>query len=59
MFVNQVNISGMQHGVIMAGQPFGLSLDEKLLPQYLKELGYSTHAVGKVKIGLLYTYSIP
>jgi len=38
----------MQHGVIMAGQPFGVSLEEKLLPQYLKEMGYATHAVGKV-----------
>jgi len=38
----------MQHGVIMGGQPFGLSLEEKLLPQYLKEMGYATHAVGKV-----------
>lgn len=41
-------ISGMHHGVIMGGQPFGLGLEEKLLPQYLKELGYVTHAVGKV-----------
>ena len=41
---------GMQHGVIMGGQPFGVGLDEKLLPQYLKEMGYATHAVGKVWI---------
>jgi len=41
---------GMQHGVIMGGQPFGVSLEEKLLPQYLKEMGYATHAVGKVWI---------
>lgn len=40
----------MQHGVIMAGEPFGVSLDEKLLPRYLKEMGYATHAVGKVWI---------
>ena len=38
----------MQHSVIMGGQPFGVGLDEKLLPQYLKEMGYATHAVGKV-----------
>lgn len=39
----------MQHDVILASQPFGLGLvNETLLPQYLKELGYATHAVGKV-----------
>ena len=38
----------MQHGVIQAAQPYGLGLNETLLPQYLKELGYATHAVGKV-----------
>ena len=42
--------TGMQHGVIMASQPYGLGLDEVLLPQYLKGLGYMTHGVGKVHI---------
>ena len=45
-----ITILGMHHSVIMGGQPFGVGLDEKLLPQYLKEMGYATHAVGKVWI---------
>ncbi|XP_015768600.1 PREDICTED: arylsulfatase J-like [Acropora digitifera] len=43
--------TGMQHSVLMAGQPFGLGLQEKLLPQYLKELSYATHGVGKWHLG--------
>ena len=39
----------MQNGVILAAQPYGLGLNETLMPQYLKELGYATHGVGKVQ----------
>ena len=39
---------GMQSGVILAAQPYGLGLNETLIPQYLKEFGYATHGVGKV-----------
>ena len=39
---------GMQHSVILAAQPYGLGLNETLLPQHLQKLGYATHAVGKV-----------
>ena len=47
--INGVPLSlGMQHGVIKPEEPYGVSLDEKLLPQYLKEMGYATHLVGKV-----------
>ena len=27
--------------------PNGLTLEKKLLPEYLKDLGYSTHLIGK------------
>ena len=41
---------GMQHSVILAAAPYGLGLNETLLPEYLKGLGYATHAVGKVHV---------
>ena len=41
-------LSGMQEGVIVGAQPYGLGLNETILPQYLRTLGYKTHIVGKV-----------
>lgn len=42
---------GLQTGVIPTGQRYGLSLDERTLPQALKEAGYSTAIVGKWHLG--------
>ena len=42
---------GLQTGVILAGQTYGLPTDEWLLPQALKEVGYRTAIVGKWHLG--------
>uniref|UniRef100_A0A7M5V5Q7 Sulfatase N-terminal domain-containing protein n=1 Tax=Clytia hemisphaerica TaxID=252671 RepID=A0A7M5V5Q7_9CNID len=43
--------TGMFHGVIRPEEPYGVSLEEKILPEYLRELGYATHAIGKWHLG--------
>ncbi|KAL1509594.1 hypothetical protein ABEB36_004305 [Hypothenemus hampei] len=42
---------GMQHLVILEPEPWGLPLNETLLPEYLKRNGYITRAIGKWHLG--------
>ena len=39
----------MHEKVLYPAQAWGLGLNETLLPEYLKEFGYKTHAIGKVR----------
>ncbi|XP_054165830.1 arylsulfatase I-like, partial [Oppia nitens] len=43
--------SGTQHLVFNELQPAGYPLDQKLLPEYLKQYDYATHAIGKWHLG--------
>ncbi|XP_044728637.1 arylsulfatase B-like [Chrysoperla carnea] len=43
--------TGMQHGNLYANETRGLSLNEKLMPEYFKDLGYATRMVGKWHLG--------
>ncbi|XP_058832247.1 arylsulfatase B-like [Topomyia yanbarensis] len=48
--MHPINI-GMQHHVIESDQPWGLGLEQKLMPEYFRAAGYRTRLVGKWHLG--------
>ncbi|KAL1478791.1 hypothetical protein MTO96_052383 [Rhipicephalus appendiculatus] len=51
--------TGMQHFVIKMGEPRGLPLNLKVLPEWLNDLGYASYMVGKWHLGFHKTEYTP
>ncbi|XP_075724904.1 arylsulfatase B [Rhipicephalus microplus] len=51
--------TGMETSVIQIGEPWGLPLRLRLMPQYLKDLGYQTHMIGKWHLGYYTEQYVP
>uniref|UniRef100_A0A6B0V6B8 Putative arylsulfatase b n=1 Tax=Ixodes ricinus TaxID=34613 RepID=A0A6B0V6B8_IXORI len=43
--------TGLQHDVPAPGEPWGLPTNLTIMPEYLKNLGYATHVIGKWHLG--------
>ena len=50
---------GRQRGAIERYQPTGLSTKYQMLPEYLKQAGYVSHAVGKWHLGFCHDDFLP
>jgi arylsulfatase A-like enzyme len=50
---------GMQHFVIVSDEPWAVGKEEKFMPEYFKEAGYSTAMVGKWHLGFYQQQFIP
>ncbi|XP_054011485.1 arylsulfatase B-like isoform X1 [Hylaeus anthracinus] len=51
--------TGMQGYPLRAGEPRAIPLNNTLLPEYLRKLGYTSHLVGKWHVGYYSDYHTP
>lgn len=52
LLYQNISIPGMQGMPLFNSEDRGIPVTERLLPSYLKELGYATHLVGKWHVGM-------